>query len=154
MPRKKNVNGEMVDSIIQTSIGVLSLIKRKMLRIDAIQSEHGIPLSHVQVLFMLAECNSMSISDISKRLSIAKPNITPLVDRLIEQGYAERRRDENDHRVVNVLITQSGVEKARSVQETASRQALSWISMLTEKEVNDLSASLKTIWRLLSDVPM
>jgi ABC-type antimicrobial peptide transport system permease subunit len=75
----------------------------------AVQKDNVTPLSHVQVLAMLQDAGTMSVSEISRRLGIAKPNITPLVDRLFECGYVDRQHDENDRRVVNIYLTFAGL---------------------------------------------
>ena len=63
------------------------LMRRRLLPSSAQQAEFGMPLSHVQVLVMLDHRGSLSITEISNSFGIAKPNITPLVDSLIEEGW-------------------------------------------------------------------
>ncbi|MBQ2956796.1 MAG: MarR family transcriptional regulator, partial [Clostridia bacterium] len=80
------VSAECVERIAQGVFQAQPLLKKRLVKLSAIQSDQGIPLSHVQVLAMLEEVGSMSVSEISKRFGIAKPNITPLVDRLVNAG--------------------------------------------------------------------
>ena len=98
MTKKRTLDPEMIDSVAQNMFYALPLIKKRLLHMDIVQKEHGTPLSHVQVLAMLQDVGMMSVSEISRRLGIAKPNITPLVDRLFEAGYVDRQHDENDRR--------------------------------------------------------
>ena len=88
-----------VEQIAANIFHVMPLLRKRLLRLDVVQAEHGIPLSHAQVLAMLSENKSMSVSEISRRLGIAKPNITPLVDRLIASDLVDRVRDTGDRRV-------------------------------------------------------
>ena len=74
------VDTAVIASIADKLFQVMPLLRKRMLRLDGMQAEYGIPLSHVQVLAMLEEPGSMSVSEISRRFGIAKPNITPLVD--------------------------------------------------------------------------
>ena len=104
MTKKRTLDPEMIDSVAQNMFYALPLIKKRLLHMDMVQKEHGTPLSHVQVLAMLQDVGTMSVSEISRRLGIAKPNITPLVDRLFEAGYVDRQHDENDRRVVNIVL--------------------------------------------------
>ena len=55
MPRKKSVNKEMVESVATTTFEVLPLMRKKLLRMDVVQAEHNMPMSHVQVLTMLGQ---------------------------------------------------------------------------------------------------
>ena len=88
MTKKRTIDPAMIDSVAQNMFHVLPLIKKRLLHMDLVQKEHGTPLSHVQVLAMLQDVGTMSVSEISRRLGIAKPNITPLVDRLFEKFSA------------------------------------------------------------------
>lgn len=116
MTKKRTLDPEMIDSVAQNMFYALPLIKKRLLHMDMVQKEHGTPLSHVQVLAMLQDVGTMSVSEISRRLGIAKPNITPLVDRLFEAGYVDRQHDENDRRVVNIVLLPAGMEKLSAIR--------------------------------------
>ena len=151
MPRKKSVNKKTVESIATTTFEVLPLMRKKLLRMDVVQAEHNMPMSHVQVLTMLGDLGAMSVSEISKRLGIAKPNITPLIDRLIADGYVERRRDTRDRRVVNVVLLPAGEEKLAQIRETIVRQVMRWTSTIPEKDFFELERALKVISEVLGN---
>ena len=117
------------------------MLRKRLLRMDVVQAEHNVPMSHVQVLTMLGENGVMTVSEISQRLGIAKPNITPLVDRLIADGYVERRRDETDRRVVKVVLLPEGEEQLASIQETIVRHAMRWVGTIPDKDFYELERS-------------
>ena len=50
----------------------------------------------------------MPTSEIGRRLGISRPNVTSLIDRLIEQGYVERLPDADDRRVIKIALTAKG----------------------------------------------
>ena len=140
----------MIDSVAQNMFYALPLIKKRLLHMDIVQKEHGTPLSHVQVLAMLQDVGMMSVSEISRRLGIAKPNITPLVDRLFEAGYVDRQHDENDRRVVNIVLLPAGMEKLASIRATISRQIQTQAEDLSLSEFRELHDSLESVVRILS----
>ena len=150
--RKKKTDPAVIDRIAQNIFGVLPLLRKRLLHMDTIQSEHGIPLSHVQVLSMLNETGSMSVSEISRRLGIAKPNITPLVDRLIDAGLVDRQRDTVDRRVVNVVIQPAGQEKLTTIRSTIVDQVLEWSQTISPDDFQELADALATITRVLTTV--
>ncbi|MGN1250428.1 MAG: MarR family winged helix-turn-helix transcriptional regulator, partial [Candidatus Spyradocola sp.] len=90
------------------------------------------------------------VSEISKRLGIAKPNITPLIDRLIAEGYVERRRDSGDRRVVNVVLLPAGEEKLAGIRETIVRQVMRWTGNIPEKDFFELEHALQVISSVLN----
>ena len=152
MPRRKSVNKEMVEQVAKTTFDVLPMLRKRLLRMDVVQAEHNVPMSHVQVLTMLGENGVMTVSEISQRLGIAKPNITPLVDRLIADGYVERRRDETDRRVVKVVLLPEGEDQLASIQETIVRHAMRWVGTIPDKDFYELERSLNSIVRILGQV--
>ena len=142
----------MIDHVAQNMFHVLPLLKKRLLHMDLVQREHGTPLSHVQVLAMLQDVGTMSVSEISRRLGIAKPNITPLVDRLYESGYVDRQHDENDRRVVNIVLQPAGEEKLAAIRATISRQIQSQVESLTVSEFRELDDALDSVVRILSSL--
>ena len=153
MPRRKTVNKETIENVATTTFEILPLLRKKLLRMDVVQAEHRMPMSHVQVLAMLGENGALSVSEISRRLGIAKPNITPLIDKLIEEGYVERRRDDSDRRVVNIVLLEKGEEKLAQIRETIVRQVMRWTGNIQEKDFFELERALQTVAQILSDVP-
>lgn len=149
MNGQNNINPEVIDKIAKSIFGVLPLLRKRLLHIDALQSEHGTPLSHVQVLSMLSDTGSMSVSEISRRLGIAKPNITPLVDKLIETGLVDRKRDAVDRRVVNIVILPAGRMKLEAIHKTIVEQVSDWSQHVSPSEYIAFSDALDTITRIL-----
>ena len=152
MTKKRTLDPEMIDSVAQNMFYALPLIKKRLLHMDMVQKEHGTPLSHVQVLAMLQDVGTMSVSEISRRLGIAKPNITPLVDRLIDEGLAERKRDEIDRRVVNIHICPAGQEKLIAIRQSLVAQVDDWSGEFTRGELKELNKSLGCIIRILGSL--
>jgi len=150
MTKKRTIDPAMIESVAQNMFHVLPLIKKRMLHTDLVQREYGTPLSHVQVLAMLQDVGTMSVSEISRRLGIAKPNITPLVDRLFECGYVDRQHDESDRRVVNIVLLPAGEEKLAAIRGTISSQILKQADHLSVSEFRELNDSLSSIVRILS----
>lgn len=152
MPRKNVENAALLHSIAQNLFNALPVFRKRVLHLDAIQRECHIPLSHVQVLALLQDNGSMSVSEISQRLGIAKPNITPLADRLIANGLAERQRDPSDRRVVNIHIRPEGTEKLAAIRENLLQQVNSWSERYTHAELKELDKSLASIIRILGRI--
>ena len=152
MTKKRTIDPAMIDNVAQNMFHALPLIKKRLLHMDLVQREHGTPLSHVQVLAMLHDVGTMSVSEISRRLGIAKPNITPLVDRLFEAGYVDRQHDENARRVVNIVLLPAGEEKLAAIRATIARQIQVQSDGLSVSEFRELNDSLASVVRILSSL--
>ncbi len=150
----KDVKPDMaaISEIGENAFYTLPLLRKKIFRMDFLQAEHDIPLSHVQVLILLEERESMTVSEISREFGIAKPNITPLVDRLIDAGLADRERSTTDRRVVNVVIKEEGRKKLQEIQKSIDKHVSDWTSDLSPEDKIELSNALKTFIRILKDL--
>ena len=129
------------------------LMRRKLLPSSAQQAEFGMPLSHVQALVMLDHRGSLSITEISQSFGIAKPNITPLVDRLIEEGLVMRERNSADRRVVNVVICEKGRERLADIYRDLCDNLFDWTRTLSSEDMAAFNGALETIVRLLRKQP-
>lgn len=68
----------------------------------------GVTYTQYLVLSALWERDGMTISAIADRLALEPSTITPLVKRLEQAGFVERRRSTADERQVEVFLTRKG----------------------------------------------
>ena len=88
----------------------------------------------------------------SSKLYIAKPNITPLVDSLRDQGLVERIRDEQDRRIVNVRMLPAGHEKLDEIQRSIADQVMLWPGEFSRSEMKELNNALASIIRIVQGI--
>ena len=138
-----------MEKISENIIQVIPLLKKRLNRMSAFQGEHSLPLSHYQVLSLLDERGSMSVSEISEYFDIAKPNITPLIDRMIEAGYVKRVRNSTDRRVVHVIILEKGREKVKEMIGSLRKTVEDWSSGISNEDMNKITQSIDTIRTIL-----
>ena len=142
----------VIDNIASKIFRVQPMLRKRIQRFEGSNSAQTMPLSHVQVLTVLNEEGSMTVSDISRRFNIAKPNITPLVDRLSAAGLVERQRSTLDRRVVNIAIREEGRERLKQTQNAIHNMINGWSDHITDDEFEELSAALDSMIRILSKV--
>ena len=73
---------------------LLLCLNRKVFSHDDIIKRLSIPPSHAKVIFHLHCGGEASVSEIAKNLSISKSNMTPIIDKLIQENLVERFKDE------------------------------------------------------------
>ncbi len=71
-------------------------------------------LRHVEfTILMLVKSNpAVTQKQLSQTLAVTAPNITILLDRLVDKGWIERVRSESDRRVQHIYLTAAGAELA------------------------------------------
>ncbi len=153
MARRWTEDQALVSAISKNLYDALPLLPKRLVRVDAITREFGMPFSNIQILCMLSD-GEMTIGEISTNLGIAKPNITPLLDSLHERGLLERCRSDKDRRIVNVRLLPEGRELVEKLQESIVAQVLDWpddFGTSDMKRLNNALSYLVEVARHLAD---
>ena len=99
--------------LTKTSDALFSLLiqlNNKVFNQDKMVKCSPLPPSHVKVIFYLLNNGSSSISDIASNLEISKPNMTPIIDKLLKDDLVQRTEDPNDRRIVRIALTQKALD--------------------------------------------
>lgn len=131
----------LLASIAGNLYDALPLLPKRLVRLDAIIREFDMPFSHIQILCVLAD-GPKTIGSLSAALGIAKPNITPLIENLRARGLIERKRSEQDRRIVNVQLMPEGLDTAARLRKSIGEQVLAWPRSLSNSEVKRLNNAL------------
>lgn len=101
------------------------------------------------VLRSLKKNGIQSMSQIGKYLSMPKPHITVIVDKLIEEGYVERLDDPNDRRIVNIAITEKGLEDLEVFIQVLTENLKEKLLVLNSDEQEQLAVSSQNVKEML-----
>lgn len=141
MAKQWTEDAALVGSISHNLYAALPLLPKRLVRVDAITHEFGMPFSHIQIVCMLSD-REMTIGEISASLGIAKPNITPLLDVLSERGVLERVRSDRDRRIVNVRLLPPGKALAEKLQGCITGQVMGWPKGFSHSDIKRLNNAL------------
>ena len=86
------------------------------------------------------------MSRLAESLDVSLPNVTGLVDRMVEHGLVERVRDDDDRRVVTVAPTAAGratVEEIDLVRRRALAQLLLRLDHAQQEQALQIFAALR-----------
>lgn len=110
------------------------------------------PHSHMKVIIYLARHGTCSISETAKNLTISKPNMTPIIDKLIAEGMINRYNDPNDRRVLRIELTDKAY-KFIKIQEGIIKDNLAKkISSLDSKDLEVLNTHVRGITDIILKV--
>ena len=117
-----------------------------------IRSKTSITPGGMFVMGSLKRHGILSMSDIGKCLSMPKPHITAIVDKLIEEGYVERQNDPNDRRIVNILLTEKGLKDFEQLKQVISENLKEKLKTLDEPELEILANSSQNVKDILISI--
>jgi DNA-binding MarR family transcriptional regulator len=83
------------------------------------------------VLMLLLTNDDVTATQISRTLAMSAPNLTQLLDRLVERGLVARERSPHDRRAQHIRLTRAGralAKKAHEISLEMERQALQHLS--------------------------
>ena len=92
----------------------------------------GLTYTQYIVFLVLWEKDGISVTEIGEKLMLDNGTLSPLLKKMEQAGYIERRRSARDDRVVEITLTEAG----RALQEKAKdvpRQVAGCIDLPTKK---------------------
>ena len=147
------MKSEMLDSITEDMFTIPPLIgrsiRRKLLRTALAHIPEDISLPHFEIMKTLDETGTLHVTEIGERLQIPRPQMTHLIDKLVNLNMVERQVDDRDRRIINITLTSKSkalLKKRKRIMESAIRETL---SSLTDKELKELSTSLRKLRDIL-----
>jgi DNA-binding MarR family transcriptional regulator len=108
-----------------------------------------VSLTGASTLATLERTGPRRLTDLAVSEGVTQPSMTALVTQLEDLGFAERRRDPGDGRVVLVAITPAGKHYLRSSRRAGASVFTALIDKLAEEDVAALGAALPALLRLL-----
>ncbi len=84
----------------------------------------GLTYTQYVVFLVLWEKDAVPVSEIGERLMLDNGTLSPLLKKMEQAGYVERRRSTEDDRVVLITLTEKGralQEQAKDIPQKAAR---------------------------------
>ncbi|MDY3005830.1 MarR family transcriptional regulator [Anaerococcus sp. AGMB00486] len=122
---------------------IFSMIREISHKIDLLLQETatdlGVTTLQLKMIMTLsASEDSVSIGNLGKSIGVNGGNISNICKKLEKQGFVDRNRSDEDERVVNVKLTQKGVDAADKVSEYFDK-------IKPEVDESNINTNLKTI---------
>jgi len=125
-------------------------IRKKLLKTALTSFKEDIAPPHFEIMKLLEEAGTLHVAEIGERLQIARPQMTHLIDKLVDLDIVERQTGTEDRRIINIMLTNKGktiLKEHDSDIRNATRETL---SCLKDEELQDLSASLRKLREIFS----
>ncbi|MCF0147681.1 MAG: MarR family transcriptional regulator [Clostridium sp.] len=144
------MNNNDINNIPENILDLLLLIHNKLLNPNEMVKGSIMPPSHMKVIFYLSKKKTMSVSNVAKCLDISKPNMTPIIDKLINEGFVNRYTDSDDRRKINIELTDKAYSFIREKKAEIKAILIKKISFLDENDVLKLNSAINDMTEILS----
>jgi DNA-binding MarR family transcriptional regulator len=102
-----------------------------------------ITLPQLRALGLIAASErGLSSHDLAVALTVGPSAITPLVDRLVERGFASRREDPRDRRIARLQATEAGAAVLERMHEVQTDVLDAALKQLNAAELETVAAGL------------
>ena len=113
------------------------------------EADCELKLSQMKAFSSFKSDQPFQMKELAQNCGVKLSNMTIMIDDLINEGFAERKRDESDRRKVLVTLTPKGKKLRTKFLESRRKTATSIFSRLSEKDKSDLMSSLDRVCKIL-----
>jgi len=131
---------------------LMMVLHKKIIKLEDFMKNTVVPPSHVKVVFYLAQNGPSSVSSIARDLCISKPNMTPIIDKLLECGYVNRYEDPKDRRVIRIEITEKAHEVFKIKKDLMKSFLKEKLSVLPDEDLISLSGAISEFKRVMAKI--
>jgi DNA-binding MarR family transcriptional regulator len=146
------MRSRILDSVTEDLLSIPPIIsreiRRKLLRTALINLD--ISPVHFGIMKQLYEAGTLHVAEIGERLQIARPQMTHLINKLVDLEIVERHTDKTDRRMINIVLTDKGKTILEEHDKSIRKAMKDTLSCFSDKELDDLSDSLRKLRDLLS----
>ena len=111
-----------------------------------------VPPSQIRVLFFLKGHGENTMSTLAHHLHISRPNLTPLIDKLIEDGYVERNASSKDRRILLISLSEKGWVFLEEMNKMVIENFKERIKSLSDEEIVILNESAKHFLEIMKKI--
>ncbi|MFC7392144.1 MarR family winged helix-turn-helix transcriptional regulator [Scopulibacillus cellulosilyticus] len=93
----------------------------------------------------LGDGKPQMVSSLSKKMKVTASYATAVVDKLLQKGYINRERSSKDRRIVELTITEQGIELIKKMDEKKTDYMSEQLESISDSELEILNLLLNKI---------
>src|SRR5579885_3563323 len=120
-------------------------------RFSHMLAEHDCTLPTWVVLRSAHHNPGLSQVSLAGLVGVEGPTLTRHLDRMCADGLVERRRDEQDRRIIRITLTPAGEQRFTEIHHVAETYEQQLLDCLNPREIKALRSAISTIHRALEE---
>ncbi len=138
-----------LDAIIEAIVYLYTESRRIT---KGLAGRYGLTGPQLAVIKMLEPVGKLSLSELSWKIRARNSTVTGIIDRMEREGLVERRRSEEDRRVVNIVLTAAGENLAAEIPVEPVQIFRQVLGELSAADAAELSRILGLLARRVRDL--
>jgi MarR family transcriptional regulator, organic hydroperoxide resistance regulator len=107
--------------------------------------ELNLSIAQLKSLLFIAAKGKTNFKKIAEALGVTPPNITGIIDRLVEQGLVSRTENSEDRRIMLLQVTDKGQQLLTNLRESRVNFFKQVLSRMKQDELQCLSQGLAAL---------
>jgi len=143
-----NILNEAGENIFEMTMA----FKTKFFNPHLLSKSCEVPPSQIRVLFFLKGHGENTMSTLAHHLHISRPNLTPLIDKLLEDGYVDRNANSKDRRILLISLSEKGWKFMDEINKMVIENFKERIKSLNDEEIFVLNESAKHFLEVMKKI--
>ncbi len=135
-----SLEGEAGLNILRTSEVLYDRLNTGLKKLDLTFTQYN-----VLRILRGAGVEGVSCSQLAERMIVHDPDITRLLDRIEKRGYVERKRSEQDRRILTVTLSAAGLKQLQAADRPVREVMESSLRKLGKDALSNLIQDLEAI---------
>lgn len=132
---------------------LMPLFARKFMRPLELHTRNITSPLHMHALIILSEKEVFTMTELSNEMYISKQQMTPIIDKLVDNGFVQREHDNIDRRSIKISLTSAGLRFLDDTNKDTATMIKSKIEKLDTDDLNSLHLALDDLQRIISKIP-
>ena len=107
--------------------------------------ELSLTIAQLKSLFFIASRGKTNFKKLADALGVTPPNVTGIVDRLVEHGLVSRTENPEDRRIMLLQITTKGRDLLHNLQQNRASHMSNILEQLDQEEISSLHRGMKAL---------
>jgi DNA-binding MarR family transcriptional regulator len=107
--------------------------------------ELGLTIAQLKSLFFIVDKEKTNFKKLAEALAVTPPNITGIIDRLVEQGLVSRTENPEDRRIILLQATEKGRNLLNTLKENRNIKMTQILAKLSTEDLSCLAVGLSAL---------
>jgi DNA-binding MarR family transcriptional regulator len=139
------MDNEVVEQIVADLFEILPVFHKKLVNVLDEGSREGLSHYHFVILNMLGQLEAPAVSEIGDKISVSRPQMTSMIDKLVSLGLVTRAPDVRDRRIIRISITPAGKKALSRARLKIKLRLRKKLAHLSADDLELFSTALKNI---------
>lgn len=142
-----------INEIAKKMSNLVPLFARRLLRPLEQEAKNLTSPVHMHTMTVLCEKEYFTMTELSNEMTMSKQQMTPIIDKLVANGYVQRKHDTIDRRSIKICLTSVGIDFLNNINNEVTNILKKKIECLDKDDLASLNDALDNLFRIINKIP-